>query len=160
MMLKLGPEDVPYSRNLLRQMIIFNALSGIFVLSFRIETHLAVINMALDLALLLGFTYLLLRALHYLPRFVQTATALCGVGVLFHLLTWPLLVQLGIEDAGDNAKAMVSLLMLFLISWQLLVMAHIYRRAIESSMSSAIALSFALFILSIVVSQFLFPDVS
>lgn len=158
MLLKLGPEDVPYSHRLLRQVIIFNAISGIIVLSTRVEAQLAVMNMALDLGLLFGFSYFLLRALNKLPRFVQTITALGGVGIFFHLLTWPLLAQFSVEDSSDNARAIAALLMLCLISWQVLVFAHIFRRAIDSSMSSAIALSFALFLFSVTASQLLFPD--
>jgi hypothetical protein len=158
MLLKLGPEDVPYSPRLLRQVIMLNAISGIMVLISRVEVNFAVMNMALDLALLLGFTYVLLRALNKLPRFVQTLTALCGVGIIYHLLTWPLLVQMGVEDSSDIVRAMASLLMLFLISWQVLVIAHIFRRAIDSGMTSAIALSFALFLISVTASQILFAD--
>jgi hypothetical protein len=158
MLLKLGPEDLPGSSRLLLQVIILNAVSAIVVLSSRYEASIAVPSIALNLALLLGFCYILLRALHRQPRFVQTASALCGVGIVFNLLTWPLLMPIGIDAASDTSRALVSLLMLFLLSWELLVTAHIFRRAIESGMSSAIALSFALFIISITVSQLLFSD--
>jgi len=159
MLLKLGPEDVPYSPRLLLQVIVFNALSGIVVLSTRVDSQLAVMNMVLDLGLLLGFCYILLRALNKLSRYVQTITSLGGIGIYFHLLTWPLLLQFGVEDASDKARAISALLMLCLISWQVLAFAHVFRRAIDSSTSSAIALSFALFLISVTASQILFPDV-
>ena len=158
MLLKLGPEDVPYSPRLLRQLIIFNAISGFMVLSSRVEGTLALLNIMLDLGLLLGFCYILLRALNKTPRFVQMVSALCGVGIIYQLRSWPLLVQFDVEASSDTARAIAALLMLALISWQVLVFAHIFRRAIESSISSAIALSFALFLISVTASQLLFPD--
>lgn len=157
MLLKLGPEDVPGSPRLLQQIIIVNLISAIVALSARYDASTILYSSVLDLVLLLGFCYLLLLALNRLPRFIQTATALCGVGIFFHLLLWPLLLPATGEGADESLQTLIGVLMLLLISWELLVIAHIFRRAIESSMTSAIALSFALFIISITVSQLLFP---
>jgi hypothetical protein len=61
------------------------------------------------------------------------------------------------EDASQSLQNTLWILMLLLTSWELMVMAHIFRRAIDSGMASAIALSFALFMISISVSQLIFP---
>jgi hypothetical protein len=44
-----------------------------------------------------------------------------------------------------------------LISWEVLVKAHIFKHALEMRMFSALALSFSLFFISIALSQLLFP---
>jgi hypothetical protein len=156
MLLRRGPEDLPASPRQLQEMILLNALSGIVVLSTRYQASLALSLMVLDLVMSLGFTWLLLRALNRRPRFLQTATAVCGVDILYGLLLWPLLLSSTGENAGQGGSSLVPLLQLFMFAWELLVIAHIFRRAIESSMSSAIALSFALFIISITVTQLFF----
>ncbi len=159
-LLKLGPEDLPGSIPVLQKIILINAFSGMLVLSSQLDTALALANVALDLVLTLLFSYLVLAALNRRARFVQTTAAICGIGIFFHLFTWPLLLQQELSDAGGIARTLMALIMLSLISWELLVTAHIFRRAIESSMTSAIALSFALFMLSITVSQIIFPGTS
>jgi hypothetical protein len=153
--LQRGPEDVPASPRLLQEMILLNLFSGVVVLSAHYDIGISVSSTLLDLAVSLAFTGLLLLTLNRRPRFIQTAVAICGTGALFYLLSWPFLIVA--EDAGQSLQNTLWILMLLLTSWQLMVVAHIFRRAIDSGMASAIALSFALFIISITVSQLIFP---
>jgi hypothetical protein len=155
MLLRRGPEDVPASLRLLRGMILLNLLTGIVVLSVHYGINISASSTVLDLAVSLVFAGLLLVALNRRPRFIQTAAAICGTGALFHLLSWPFLIVA--EDASQSLQNTLWILMLLLTSWELMVMAHIFRRAIDSGMASAIALSFALFMISISVSQLIFP---
>jgi len=155
MLLKRGPEDLPASLSLLQALVLLNALTGIVVLGMRYDEGLALALTLLDLVLTLGFTWILLKALNHPLRFVQTAAALCGVDTLYCLLLWPLLLPATGGNTSQAGSALV-LLQLALYAWELPVIAHIFRRAIESSMSSAIALSFALFIISTSISQLLF----
>lgn len=159
-LLRRGPDALPASPRLLQQILLLNALSGIVVLSTQYEAGIAVSSTLLDLALMLGFTWILLQALHRQPRFVQTATALSGVGIVFHLLLWPALLTFSATDTDEVLRTQVGISMLLVMSWELLVIAHIFRCAIESSMGRAIALSFALFIISITVSQLVIPGAS
>ena len=154
-LLQRGPEDVPASPRLLQEMILLNLFTAIVVLSAQYGVDLAMYSSLLDLGLSLAFAGLLLVLLNRRPRFVQTAAAICGTGALFHLMSWPLLIVA--EDAGQSLQKTLWVLMLLLTSWELMVVAHIFRRAIDSGMASAIALSFALFMISIIVSQLIFP---
>ena len=158
LLLRRGPEDLPAAPRLLQEMIVLNIITGILVLSAHYEISTSISSTLLDLALSLAFAWLLLVMLKLPLRFVQTAAAICGTGALFHLLSWPFLI-VG-EDAGQSLQNAIWIVMLLLTSWELLVVAHIFRRAIESGMASAIALSFALFMISITVSQLLFSGAS
>jgi hypothetical protein len=154
-LLQRGPEDVPASLRLLQEVILLNLLTGVVVLSAHYDMGISVSSTLLDLAVSLAFTGLLLLTLNRRPRFVQTAAAICGTGAIFHLVSWPFLIVA--EDAGQSLQNTLWILMLLLTSWELMVVAHIFRRAIDSGMASAIALSFALFMISITVSQLIFP---
>jgi hypothetical protein len=154
-LLQRGPEDVPASPRLLQEMILLNLFTGIVVLSAHYGVDMAMYSSLVDLAVSLAFTGLMLVVLNRRPRFVQTAAAICGTGALFHLLSWPFLIVA--EDAGQSLQNTLWIVMLLLTSWELMVDAHIFRRAIDSGMASAIALSFALFMISISVSQLIFP---
>jgi hypothetical protein len=158
MLLKLGPEDVMYSVRLMQRSLALYVLSGFMLLINRVDASVAMVEMISDALVLMGFSYAVLASLNKKPRFVQTMSTLAGIGVIFHVLSLPLITALD-NEPGDAASSLISLVMLMLISWQLLVIAHIYRRALNSSMMNAIALSFALLVISITVSRILFPEV-
>ena len=87
--------------------------------------------MVLSLAVLLGFTYILLRAFKLEARFLQTLSAMAGVSLLFNLASWPLLYVVSTEVSNAPSQTLVSLLFLMLISWEILVKAHIFKHALE-----------------------------
>ena len=105
----------------------------------------------------LAFVYFVLRALDRSERFVQTFCAIIGVGILFNLLSWPVLAVLADETTHETLKSSMSLAFLLIISWEVLVKAHIFRHALEMKMFSALALSFSLFFISVALSQLLLP---
>jgi hypothetical protein len=123
-----------------------------------IDTGIALANMIADVMVILFYTHIVLTALNRKPRFMQTAASLLGVGIMFHLLAWPLLLQAEMIDGEQVISASASLFILMLLSWSLMVNASIFKQAIESSLISAILLSFALFFISLTVSKYLLPQ--
>jgi len=107
--------------------------------------------------LLCVFSYICLALLNYKARFVQMVSALAGIGVLYHLLAWPLFVQIHDVQAQEQSATITALLMLLLISWQVLVFAHVFRHAMQMSMMRALALSFGYLFLSMSVAELLLP---
>jgi hypothetical protein len=79
------------------------------------------------------------------------------VSILFNLMSWPVFIVVADATATEGLKATMSLMFLLIISWEVLVKAHIYRHALEMKMLSALALSFSLFFISVTLSQLLFP---
>lgn len=155
--LKSAPQDLPYSFSWTAQLVILYIVSGVVVL----QTTMAPDN--LYAGILLGvfvqylFTYAVLTALNKAPRLMQTYAALIGVSLLFNVISWPVFSVLADESAGDALKSTMSLMFLLLISWEVLVKAHIFRHALEMRMFGALALSFSLFFISITLSQLLLP---
>ena len=158
MLMRAGPQDLPFSARLLNFLVILYVISGVVAFAGTIDTELAFINMIGDIMVMLFYTYLVLKTLNRKPRFLQTVTAMVGIGILFHLLAWPLLQQTQIIEGETVISPGASLLMLLLLSWSLLINAHIYRQALETGIVSAIMLSFALFFVSLAVSRFLMPE--
>jgi hypothetical protein len=81
-----------------------------------------------------------------------------GVSILFNLLSWPVFALLAEEAMSETLRASMSLVFLLIISWEVLVKAHILRHALEMKMLSALALSFSLFFISVALAQLLFPE--
>jgi len=132
--------------------------SGVLVLQGSIQAEQAAANMIIDVVVIMFFTYIVFQALNRKPRFIQSVSALLGVGILFHLLAWPVLMQQTVVDDVQMLSMAASLAMLLLISWNLLVTAHILKQAIESGMTNAILLSFALFFISMTLSRLILSE--
>lgn len=157
MILKSAPQDLPYSPQFAVQMAIVYIFSGIVVLQSTLSPDDMLGGLLLGFFVQLVFTYLVLRALNRSARFVQTISAMLAVSILFNLLSWPVFIVVADATATEGLKATMSLMFLLIISWEVLVKAHIFRHALEMKMLSALALSFSLFFISVTLSQLLFP---
>lgn len=155
--LKEVPQNLPYSVALLVKVTLLFLLSGVLVLTTAMSVSQAVANMVLDIAVLFAFSYFCLSLLGLKARFVQTVSALAGIGVIYHLLAWPLFVQIYDMQPQQQGVRIPALLMLLLISWQVLVFAHVFRHAMQLSMGRALALSFGYLFLSMAAAELIFP---
>jgi len=155
--LKSAPQDLSYSPRLLLQLAVAYVFSGIVVLQTTLNPEDMFAGILLGFFVQYVFTYLVLQALGRSSRFLQTFCAILGVGILFNLLSWPVFSVLSDASLSETLKTSMSLVFLMLISWEVLVKAHIFRHALEMKMFSALALSFSLFFISIALSQLLFP---
>ena len=157
-LLTRGPQDLPYSVLLMRLMLLIYFVTGLASLLTTVSSNVAVLVMLVDVGILLLFSWLCLRAFRMSSRFVQMMTALTGVGSLFHLLSVPLLAQIKIASASGQVAGELSFLLLFLISWNLAVIAHIFREAFGVRLLAAFVLTLAYKVIEVSVSQILFPE--
>jgi len=159
LLLKTAPQDLPYSTALMGRLIFLYIVSGV-VVAGRDDPSLAFGQTLLNVFIMLMFSYVILSALNLKMRFVQTVTALIGTGIVFNLLFWPILSFNDIEQASVILVQMLSLAILMLISWEILVIAHIFRNALNTKMAQAVILSMALFFVSLTLSQLIFLEPS
>jgi hypothetical protein len=131
--------------------------SGVLVLTTAMSSGQAAANMVLDVAVLFAFSYFCLSLLKYRARFVQMVSALAGIGIVYHLLAWPLFIQIHDMQPQQQGAKIAALLMLLLISWQVLVYAHVFRHSMQMSMTRALALSFGYLFLSMAAAEIIFP---
>jgi hypothetical protein len=157
LILKSVPQDLPYSPKLTVQLAAVYILSGIVVLQTTLSPDDTLTGILLGLLVQLLFTYFVLRALDKRPRFIQTFCAMLGVSILFNLLSWPVFALLADESINETLQATMSLVFLLIISWEVMVKAHIFKHALEMKMFGALALSFSLFFISVALSELLFP---
>ena len=157
MLLRAGPQHLPYSPPLLGVLTLLYVASGVLVIAATMDVSQAIANLVLDVAVLFAFSYFCLSVLRLKARFVQMVSALTGIGALYHLLAWPLFVQLNDMQPEQQDVTIIALLMLLLISWQVLVFAHVFRHAMQMSMVRALALSFGYLFLSMSVAELLLP---
>lgn len=157
LILKTAPQDLSYSLHYTVRLAVVYIFSGLIVLQTTLAPDDILAGMMLGLAIQYMFTYSVLRGLNRSARMMQTFSAILGVGILFNLMSWPIFAVLSDEMATETMKSSMSLLFLLLISWEVLVKAHIFKHALEMKMFSALALSLSLFFISVALSQLMFP---
>ena len=157
LLLKAGPQHLPYSLSLFAILTLLYLASGVLVLTTSRSIGQAAANMVLDVAVLFAFSYFCLSLLKYRARFVQMVSALAGIGIVYHLLAWPLFVQIHNMQPQQQGAKIAALLMLLLVSWQVLVFAHVFRHSMQMSMMRALALSFGYLFLSMAAAEVILP---
>jgi len=97
------------------------------------------VRIVLEVGMPLVFAWLLLALARRRERFLQTATALLGVGALAAVILYPL----------DSVLALlVGVLYTAIFIGYLLACAHIWRSALDSGFMLGVVISFSYFILS------------
>ena len=143
--LNKGPQDIPASRNLLTICLVVYGLLSIqlAVLSQPIEK--AVFAGVLEVALIMIFSLALLQIRGKSERWVQMVTALAGTGIIISILAIPLYLFIGIgaDDAAASGgvHALGLLFLAVLACWNITIMGHILRHALDLNMFSAIILA-------------------
>ncbi len=155
--LKSAPQDLSYSSRLTLQLLAAYVFSAFIVLQSTLNPDEMLAGIVLGVFVQSVFTYLVLQALGRGSRFLQTFSAILGVGILFNLLSWPVFSVLSDVSINETVKSSMSFAFLMLISWEVLVKAYIFKHALEMKMFSALALSFSLFFISLALSQLFFP---
>lgn len=149
--LRGGPQDWPYSPNLLFGLVALAILIDALIASAApTETLPAVARVALIGIVLLGLPFLVLRAAKRSARFVQTASALVATHLIFAVLVYPLLLAIGkLPEAGDAVtagQALLAWVALALLAWKLAVHGNVFRHALEVPLSRGVLVAGALLI--------------
>lgn len=152
--LQQGPQDLPASLPLLLLVLAVNVLVGVLGGSrYFGSPFIALAANLVDAAVVAGMLWLLLSVNAKQARFVQTATAMYGLGALYGaamLLAQALALGLGTEQ-------LAALLMLLLLVWAHVAMGHVLRHALEQGLAAGIALAVGVSAVSFVVVGNLFP---
>lgn len=134
-LLRRGPQDVPYS---LRLLVIVCGAS--VLLQLAIASMLGIAGDALGaglvgLAFNLVVLYVLLALRGVPSRFLQAAIALNACAIMFALLSVPIVLMTGDKpptpDTITPLQALLGLLALPIVVWKLVVDAHILRHSLN-----------------------------
>jgi len=132
MRLRATPQDLPSS-----VFLMFLCIGSYFLVGLGISTldqtfGLAFLSATIDTILLIGLAYLALWVRGYQGRSVQTVTAFAATGSMFELIGWPLVAYL--QQVSTGGPSSLSILLLLLVIWNIMVIGHILRHALEVPM--------------------------
>jgi hypothetical protein len=116
------------------------------------------LRIALEVGLPLAFTGAVLAVARRSARFIQTATATLGVGVLAALILYPLGAAYHALGEGRFVSIPIGIVLFVGFIWYLLACAHIWRAALDTGLALGGILSVGFFLLSLAFEQMLLPQ--
>lgn len=131
---RAGPQVLPASRLLLALALGAHWLVGIAHSAFTFTLPVSLLAALLGTATVVALIHSILTLRGHSARSVQTLTAVAGSEVLLGVLALPVTVML--YGGGDQSVA--ALLMLLLMAWNLAVVAHILRHALDVPLSAGV----------------------
>jgi len=130
--LQRKPQDLPASDTLLALCLIIYTTANVLVSLNKITLPKALEASLLDSILVASITLVVLGLSHRTARWKQTLTALAGTGCIMSLAALPIIY--GNTIAGTDAlRAVLFLLYMGLLVWNITVMGHILRYALDTS---------------------------
>ncbi len=160
LLIKKGPQDLPFSISLMKLSLIVYFLTGLPGLMISIEFGQAVLAMALDVVVLLLFVYACLQAFSKSERFVQSVTGLASIGIVFQLIVLPLLYNFNSDPQAAEQMLSISILLLMFVSWNLAVYAHVFRESFGVRLPAAMLLTICYIVITLMARKIFFPELA
>lgn len=153
-----GPEDLPDSRFLL-------LLAGVVYVATQAALAAPVYgsplalarSLVLDLVLVCGCVWGLLRLTGHATRYRQTLTAVFGTGALLSMCMLPFNYWVDLTAPAGEPALGPTIGLLAVVSWSLVVNGHIFSRALSRPFIAGLAISIAYFFLNYLVFAELGP---
>ena len=150
-----GPDSLPGSQALLALCLLpwaaLSIVSNLLVLSS--YPGAALLGVVLELALLLGYVWLLLQLAGKPERLAQTLAALLGVQAVIVAASLPLT---WLSASLEEPSAILQASEFAFVAWWLVAAANILSRAVDRSLISGVLLSLAHFVLYLMAYALMF----
>ncbi len=155
---KLGPEDLPHSKFLLGLTVTIYLLVQI-PLAWIVfgASKILLQTIVLDITMLVGCLWVLLRLTGYQSRFHQTLTAILGTSTLLGILSAPFSFWRQFIVAPEASVALPSTIIFAIMLWSLTVDGHIISRALSRSYGIGLMAAVVYFVLHTMILLELIP---
>jgi hypothetical protein len=139
------PQDIPESKNLLTLCVVVYGFLSILLANLYQPTDKAILAGVVEVALFMLFSLALLQTSGKSSRWTQTVTALFGTGIIINFIAFPIYILIGVgelnEHEASTGQSIGLLLLAALACWNIVIMAHILRHALETNFALAIFLA-------------------
>lgn len=143
-----GPQDIPGSKNLLTLCMLGYAFCSIILVYLSEPFDKAILAAVLEVGLVMVFTQAALQIRGKPSRWAQTVTALFGTGIIISLLALPIYLLIGVGGVNDVSagtsqgidRGLGLMLLAALACWNIAIMAHILRHALEITFMAGVIL--------------------
>jgi hypothetical protein len=147
-LLRVGPQDFPFSPELFRNLLLFALLVELLVRWWLGVREAGLVLVAVAFLARLGLVYGLLGMAGRQARYLQCMSAMLAIGIAFTLMLAPVLAGLLPLPEPGQAPTPVQGLMVWLalglVIWNLVVDGHILRHTLEIRLFQGVLLALAL----------------
>jgi len=157
---KAGPADLPASHALMKITLLVYFILGIAVNSLDSDLNTSLFVSLADVVVMMIATALLLKFRGYQTRYIQTLTAMAGTGSCIALIGFPIIWWFYQIDAEQQATSLAMLLMVALMFWSLMVMAHIFRQSLDIKAGTAAMLTISYTVVTLLVTGLVMSGVA
>jgi drug/metabolite transporter (DMT)-like permease len=157
-LLRFSPGQLPRSYELLTVSLIAYTLVNFLLALFTAPLFDAVLASLLESALVALITVGILSLNRHYGRWVETLMALAGTGFILGMFALPLIYGGTMLQDNGLLQAFMLLVYIFLVVWNILIMAHILRHAIDTTFGFGIVFALAYIFITSAVIVFLLPD--
>lgn len=156
-LMRIAPQDLPASMSLFWPAALAYVGVGVVMLVDQLDTMTTMGVVLLDTLLILGLVrwQLRLRKLH--NRELQTYTAVLGAGAILGLVSWPVVAWFAPALMAAEAEVWVMLIYMLLMTWNLMLLAHIMRHALSATLGVGLVFAMGYMFLSVLLRSLLFP---
>jgi len=156
-LLRKAPQDIPYSRELFFLLLLAGFLVNNVYLTLSLpepDIGSVLLVVCIHTVFFLGSLSVLMLVMGYRVRIIQTLSSLLGTDVIISLLAMPVLLAISYVP---QLAGYFGLILLLLIIWSLVIMAHILRHALSVNFLLAGLFVIGYFMLSIKLVDSLLP---
>lgn len=129
------PQDIPESKNLLTLCVVIYGFLSILLANLSQPTEKAILAGVVEVALIMIFSLALLQTRGKSSRWTQTVTALVGTGIIVSIIAFPVYILIGVGELSEfessTGQSIGLLLLAVLACWNIAIMGHILRHALE-----------------------------
>jgi hypothetical protein len=139
------PQDIPESKNLLTLCLTIYGLLSILLASLTQVADKAILAGVVEVVLIMIFSLALLQTSGKSSRWTQTVTALAGTGIIVSIIAFPIYILIGVGELNElemsTGQNIGLLLLAVLACWNIAIMGHILRHALEVNFIFAMLLA-------------------
>ena len=152
---RMSPVEMPAGQTMMRWSVLIYVLIGMMTAQVQVSGWVGImIFSTVEAVLFLVFIYGLLMMRGKGERITKTITAIMSTSTVIGVVGLPLLAQLP-EDLTAGVGTGLSFLLLVFVLWNLMVMAHIFRHAMDIKPGMAAVVSVVVLVLMMVVDGLL-----
>ena len=153
------PQDLPLSFDLLVVCIAAYTLIN-FLLGLNTTSAIRAIQSSfLETFFISTITVIILKLNHHVDRWLKTLMAITGTGCVVSLFALPLFIGVFILDAGSLLQNLVLMVYLILLIWNVAIMGHILRHALETTMGFGVLFAIIYIVMTSMLIGVLLPEV-
>ncbi len=156
-LLRRKPQDLPGSPELLAVSAVAYLLISSLLMLVSATPKQALLSSMVELALVALITLVILQLNRHFERLQQTLTAIFGTGCIISLFAIPLLYSGLLTQPGGLLQAVAVLGYLALLFWNILVMGHILRHALTTTLGFGIVFAIIYIVITSTLISVLLP---